>query len=279
MQGTLKLLNSSTILGISGSFRLYVAYLLLKIEPIPLLCLAAGIIVYSVYTLDRTVKAEEDLINRSEEVKANRNLIAILVFLLLLIGMLILILLDFSPFGAVFPFFMGFMYSKGIKIKGFSIKLKGGLGIKNIVVAFTWAVFLCLLICWKEWVYLPLILCFFFVKSFINTVICDCRDVKGDSHAGLKTFPVYWGVMKTRRVLQAIHSFFHILILAIVLLRLMEFDAIILIYSWLIGITYIHFYATSKKTVFRSIMVHGEWVHMVIFREFAQLVLSPSRSV
>lgn len=95
----------------------------------------------------------------------------------------------------------------------------------------------------------------------------------------MNTFPVCWGVEKTRRVLQAIHSSFHTLVLAIVLLELMEFDTMILVYSWLIGIAYIQLYATKKKTVFRSITVHGEWVHVVIFKELAQLILSSPRSV
>ncbi len=147
MLGTLKLLNSSTILAISGAFRLYVAFLLLKIDPILLLCLAAGLIVYSVYTLDRTVKSEEDEINRSDEISANRTLVAAVALFALLIGLFILTFLRLSPFAAFFPFFMGFMYSKGVTIKGLSIKLKDGLEVKNFVVAFTWAVFLCSLIC------------------------------------------------------------------------------------------------------------------------------------
>ncbi len=235
MLGTLKLLNSSTILALSGAFRLYVAYLFLKIDPILLLCLAAGLIVYSVYTFDRTVKSKEDEINRSDEM--------------------------------------------GIKVRGVSIKLKGGLGVKNVVVAFTWAVFLCSLIYWDKWMYLPLVFSFFFLKSFVNTVICDCRDVEGDSYAGLNTFPVCWGLMKTRRVLQAMHSTFHVMIMVLVLLKLVDFDVMIIGYSWLIGVAYIHLYATTRRRVLRSIVIHGEWVHMVVFRELAQLILSPSRSV
>lgn len=43
---------------------------------------------------------------------------------------------------AFLPLITGFLYSKGIKIGKFALKLKGGLGVKNFVVGLTWGTFI-----------------------------------------------------------------------------------------------------------------------------------------
>ena len=43
---------------------------------------------------------------------------------------------------AFVPLITGYLYSKGIKIGKFALKLKGGLGMKNIVVGLTWGIFI-----------------------------------------------------------------------------------------------------------------------------------------
>ncbi len=171
------------------------------------------------------------------------------------------------PFIAFFPFASGYLYSKGFKIGNFSFKLKQGSGIKNFVVALVWAFIIGALVYPVE--SFQLIFIFFFIKSFINTVIFDCRDVKGDLMVGLITIPVYLGEVNTRIILQILHSTFHIVTMSFAILNIIKFDLIILFYSWVGGIIYIFLYANSKKTMFRSLFVHGEWAHMLIFRSLA----------
>ncbi len=43
---------------------------------------------------------------------------------------------------AFITFVTGYLYSKGIKIGKFALKLKGGLWVKNIVVGLTWVFFI-----------------------------------------------------------------------------------------------------------------------------------------
>ncbi|MFH1773433.1 MAG: UbiA family prenyltransferase, partial [Methanobacteriota archaeon] len=272
---------TSVMIAVSGGFRVYVAFLLLGVKPEVTICLAMILITYATYTLDRAVKTKEDEINRRGEESAKRSLALLVVGASLLVAILILIKQGISPLIAFFPFMIGFAYSKGIKIGKISLKLKRSLGIKNIVVAFTWASTICALIySWAgSYLQLLLIFAFFFLKSFINTVICDCRDVKGDSLAGLTTLPVYFGEARTKMILQLLHSSFHLSVIALILLKLIEFETIILLYSWMAGMIYIPLYANSKKTIFRSAVVHGEWVHMLMFRSIAiQLSRSASHS-
>ncbi|MDD5473481.1 MAG: UbiA family prenyltransferase [Candidatus Methanoperedens sp.] len=268
---TLRVLGSSTINSISGGFRLYTAFILAGDVPDLILCFAFSFVVYSVYTLDRALKSKEDEVNRPEERNADKNFVLIIVFAFLVTALLILIVKKISPFAALLPFVIGFLYTKGIKIGDISIKFKQGLGVKNFVVALTWAFtivsFIYNLI--ENYLLGFLIFCFFFFKSFINTVLFDCKDIDGDSIAGLTTIPVYFGEKRTRIILQLINSLFHFTVAALVLSGMVAFDAIILAYSWVAGLIYISLYANSKKTIFRSVIVHGEWIHMLAFRNFA----------
>ena len=270
---TLRVLGSSAVNSISGWFRLYVAFLLAGKVPDLVLCFAFSFVVYSVYTLDRALKSKEDDVNRPEEKNAHKNFVLFIVAAFLVTALLILIAKKISPFAALLPFAIGFLYTKGFKICSVSIKLKQGLGVKNFVVALTWAFTILAFIYNFIENYLQgfLIFIFFFFKSFINTVLFDCKDIDGDSIAGLATIPVYFGEKRTGIILQLINSSFHLAVAAFVLLGLVAFDAVILIYSWMAGLIYIYLYANRKKTIFRSLIVHGEWMHMLAFRNLALL--------
>ncbi|HEY9205887.1 MAG TPA: UbiA family prenyltransferase [Candidatus Methanoperedens sp.] len=268
---TLKVLKSSIINGISGWFRLHTAFLLTGKASDLVLCFAFSFVVYSVYTLDRTLKSKEDEVNRPEEKNANENIVFFIISDLLFITFLILVLKKVSPLVVLFPFVIGFLYTKGLKIGSISIKFKQGLGIKNFIVAFTWAFTIIAFIynftdnyLQRFWFFI-----FFFFKSFINTVLFDCKDVEGDSVAGMTTIPVYFGERRTRIILQFLNSSFHLIFVASVLSGLVKFDTIILLYSWVAGLIYIPLHANRKKTIFRSVIVHGEWTYILAFRYLA----------
>lgn len=268
---TLRVLGSSVINGISGWFRLYIAFLIAGEVPDLALCLAFSFVVYSVYTLDRALKSKEDEVNRPEAKDADRNTILFVVSIFLFAAISILFIKKVSPLAALIPFAIGFLYSKGLNIGSISIKFKQGLGIKNFVVSFTWA-FTILVFIYNfggNYILSFFIFIFFFFKSFINTVLFDCKDIDGDSLAGLITIPVYFGEKRTGIILQLLNSFSHLILTISALSGLIEFDTIILFYSWIAGFAYISLYANSKKTIFRSIIVHGEWTHMLAFRNLA----------
>jgi 4-hydroxybenzoate polyprenyltransferase len=267
----LKVLSSSIMNGVSGWFRLYIAFIIAGKIPDVTLCFAFSFVAYSVYTLDRAWKSKEDEVNRPEEKNVDRNIILFIVSIFLLTALLILLMKKVSPLTALVPFVIGFLYTKGIKIGSISIKFKQGLGIKNFVVAITWAFTIFAFIYGFIDNYLQgfLIFSYFFIKSFINTVLFDCKDVDGDSQAGLKTIPVYFGEKRTRTLLQLLNSSFHFILIVSVLSNLVKFDTIILFYSWIVGLVYIYLYANRKKTILRSLVVHGEWTHMLVFKYLA----------
>lgn len=270
-RATLRVLSSSVINAISGWFRLYIVFLFVGKTPDLILCFAASFVVYSVYTLDRALKSKEDEVNRPEVKNANKIIIFPLLFVFLFTAFLILEKKNIPPVIALFPFIIGFLYTKGLRICSVSIKFKQGLGVKNFVVAFTWAFTTSAFIFNFVDNYLQIfsIFVFIFFKSFINTVIFDCKDIEGDSMAGIVTIPVRFGERKTRIILQALNSSFHLAIVLFVLLGFVRVDGFILFYSWTASLIYIFMYSNSKKTIFRSVIVHGEYTHMLAFRNLA----------
>lgn len=268
---TLRVLGSSAVIGVSGWFRLYIAFLLAGKVPDLALCFAFSFVVYSVYTLDRALKSKEDEVNRPREINANKNVVLFVVSVFLITALLILTVKKVSPIAALLPFLIGFLYTKGLKICSISIKFKQGLGVKNSTVAFTWAFTITAFMYDFIESYLQsfLIFIFFFLKSFINTVLFDFKDVRGDSLAGLTTIPVYFGEKRARMLLQVLNSSFHLTLVASVLSGMTKFDAFLLLYSWAGGLIYIPLFANQKQTVFRSVIVHGEWMHMLAFRYLA----------
>jgi len=270
---TLRVLVSSIITGIAGWIRLYIAFVLLGKVPDIMVCFAFSFVAYSVYTLDRALESKEDEINRPEEKDANKKVVLFVVTAFLLFAILILIIKNISPLVAVLPFIIGFLYSKGLKMGGVSIKLKQGFGVKNAVVAFSWSFTIAAFMFTFTENYLQrlLIFIFFFFKSFIITVILDCKDVKGDALVGLITIPVYFGEARTKKILKFIHSFFHLgVMVAFIILNLVKAEAIIILgYSWILGSVYISLYTNANESISRRIVTQGEWIPLLLLRNFA----------
>ncbi len=240
----LRLLSTSILVSISGGCKLYIAFQILKTEPNILLCIAFSLLVYAVYTLDRTLEKEF------------KRIPLIVICLSLLFCIAILIKEGNSPLSAIIPFLIGFLYTKGVK----TFRLKQGYGIKNVVVAFTWA-FTLVSFMFPYAENLKTIFLFFFIKSFINTIIYDYKDIREDIYAGVKTLPIILGEKKARMFLFSVHIPFHIYMLKFV-------DLFISAYSLIVGLIYIAVYARSRNIPLRDIFVDGEWINLTILLFF-----------
>jgi hypothetical protein len=171
---TINLLNSSVLVSLSGALRIYIASLLLLVNINILNCLAGGLIVYAVYTLDRALEPAEDAINRSELKGANKKLALFVCLITFAVGCYILnssgLLLI-----ALMPLVAGYLYSKGISVGRIKLKLKGGLGVKNLVVGITWGTFIASIAGVGLETIMSVFLVFFYYgsKLFINSTIYD----------------------------------------------------------------------------------------------------------
>jgi 4-hydroxybenzoate polyprenyltransferase len=202
---TLRLLNSSTIVAISGALRLHVAFLLAGITPLLAEYLAFSLIVYATYTLDRSLGCKEDSINRSDLAGAERTAGIIACSATFIVGTVILVHdgIWVAPF---FPLVIGYIYSHGIRIGNRSIRFKGGTGVKNTVIGITWGGTMALIA--GQWcasiITVSVIFLFFSLKVFITSCVNDFKDIEGDMAAGIRTLPACLGERRTKTVLIAI---------------------------------------------------------------------------
>lgn len=262
---TFELLKSSVLVAFSGAFRVHIAFLLLHVQSSLLACFAGGLVIYTVYTIDRTLESKEDTANRSELNGSRKEIglaAALLTFfigsyLLAKAGLLII---------AFIPFVIGYLYSKGIKIGRFAVRLKGRAGVKNLVVGLTWGACTAGLAGKSCGSIVPVILVFIFFgfKLFINSTIYDFKDIKGDTLAGIKTLPVILGETNTRNLLSGMHLFSH-LILGIALINgFLSFEPLIILISFILGLICIQNYTKyvdeelPLHKLARTVLVDGE---------------------
>jgi len=211
-------------------------------------CLASGLIIYSVYTLDRTLDSEEDVINRSELTGSKKEIGAMVTVIAFLGGAYLFAKRGLSGL-AFLPFVTGYLYSKGIKIGKFSLKLKGGLGIKNTITGFTWGLSIAGVAGHECNSLLPVVLVFLFfgMKLFLNSTIYDFKDMKGDYLAGIKTLPACLGANKTRSILLILHIITHLCLGIGLIDGILGFEPIIILYSFLCGLICIHNYTKKEE--------------------------------
>jgi 4-hydroxybenzoate polyprenyltransferase len=263
---TLELLKSSVLVAFSGAIRIHLAFLLLHLQSSLLTCIAGGLVIYAVYTIDRALGSEEDAVNRKELNGSKKEPGLLISLLTFLIGSYILakeglLLLAFIPFVT------GYLYSKGIKIGKFAIKLKGGAGVKNLVVGVTWGVFIAGLAAGSNYGHLvPVVLVFIFfaAKLFVNSAIYDFKDLEGDTLAGIKTLPVSLGTENTRNLLTGLHFLSHLILGVALINGIIAFEPLILLCSFVCGLFTIQNYTKceSEELPFwklkRTILVDGE---------------------
>ena len=243
-------------------------------------CLAGGLIVYAVYTLDRALEPAEDAINRSELKGANKKLALFVCLITFAVGCYILnssgLLLI-----ALMPLVAGYLYSKGLNIGRIKLKLKGGLGVKNLVVGITWGTFIASIAGVGLETILSVFLVFFYYgsKLFINSTIYDFKDVKGDLMAGIKTLPVSLGEKNTRRLLLTLHIGSHLLLISAILMHLLAFEPVVVTYSLAIGLLYIFRLTKNRENetplgkIERLFLVDGEAASIIYLRAaFATLI-------
>lgn len=271
---TLALLKSSLPVALSGVLRVHIACLLLQIHSNIFTCMAGGLIIYSVYTLDRALDSEEDKINHLELKDSKKEIGILAAMLSFIIGAYI-----FAREGilslAFFPFVTGFLYSQGIKMGKFVLRLKGSLGVKNIVTGLTWGVSVtgaagCTC---NSLLPMAIVLLFFGSKVGINSVICDFKDLKGDLAAGIKTLPVCLGTRKTRGVLTGLHILSHLIVLCSMLSGYIGFEPVIILYSFTCGLFCIWKYTkTEDDSLERTFFIDGESITIVGLKTIANFI-------
>ena len=243
---TMRLLNSSTVVAISAGFRLHIAFLLAGIAArVPQYC-AFALIMYATYTLDRALDCKEDAINKSELCGANRTIGLVACFAAFCAGTIILFLdgIYLAPF---LPFVIGYFYARGLRIGSFTLKLKGSLGMKNIIVGITWAGTIALIVAqWCSSVQtVGIIFLFYSMKIFVTSCVNDFKDIKGDSVAGVRTLPAYLGENLCKKVLILILTGLYSIMAYAIFFNVVRDEWVILLFSLVVTVAFLLVYSPS----------------------------------
>ena len=213
MQGafrdSLKLVTSTSVyLAVNAQMVSVFSSLLYKVEIKPIILLISFFLTLFVYNMNKITDTIEDTINQPEIILRGKRFYLLSSFTALLLCMILSLMVGVSALIVVLtPLLASVAYS--IKLSDSTPKLKEIVGIKSIVVAVSWGLTGALLpACVQMIEPLKIVLIFFFisVQLFINTILCDIRDIEGDRVSGLRTIPIVLGLSKTRSLLLAVNS-------------------------------------------------------------------------
>jgi 4-hydroxybenzoate polyprenyltransferase len=111
------------------------------------------------------------------------------------------------------PLIIGFMYSV--------LRLKRIFILKNILIAAAWGSSVLIVPAYYEnwsWV-CGLLFLFFFLLLFLNTIISDIKDIKGDSIFGIRTLPGRLGIPATKYFCYALLATVFIVLIPLVSIK------------------------------------------------------------
>ncbi|WP_461864493.1 UbiA family prenyltransferase [Thermococcus sp.] len=263
------MISTSLFLATSGVFKLYLSFVLYGISPQWNLLTATFLLVFSVYGINKLTDMDEDEINNPERVgyikRVARALKYAVVISLILAIFLSVLTSPWAVLVVLFPIVSGVLYS--IRIAPDYPRLKDITGVKNTIIAMTWAngtTFLpYLVVGGVPLLKVALIYYFFFMKSMINTILFDLRDIEGDRLSGIRTIPVKLGFRKSKALLVVLNSTFILWLLLVYESGYFGRYIPVLIFAILNGYAYIFHFAKEgyKPGKLLDVWVDGEWLY------------------
>ncbi|MCX8206453.1 MAG: UbiA family prenyltransferase [Methanothrix sp.] len=250
---------TSLFIGGTGFFKTYMASILLGIEPSMSICLAVFLISFSVYTLDKLVDLDRDVSNmpaRKQFLYSRRRIFLILALSAYLAATFIMAYVRPAALPLVFvPVVANAFY--GTRLLPWLPRLKDIPVMKNIVVGSAWAVVTVLIpvIHSGHTTSCMPVLYFIFIKTFIDTVLYDIRDVAGDRISGVRTMPVILGETPTVLLLLLLNT----TILPVSLL-LPGYGREIALALTFYGYAYIAYLRRRRNPAVLDMLVEGEWM-------------------
>lgn len=169
---------------------------------ISITCLHASVFIY-----DKIAKGKEDEINCPKITQnALKNSKKIIYFVSFLIILSITILVLLKVFLVLLIYFViaiiGFLYTKGVIIKHKRYRLKNHHLLKNFAAAGCFSLAASILpgiLAKSDFLIVPFFILFF--SAYMVEVLWDIRDIVGDREASLQTFPVIYGIPKSKMII------------------------------------------------------------------------------
>jgi len=265
--GLVRLFTSTSVfLGLNALLVAAFSSLLYGVEVRPVILAIAFLATFSVYNMNRATDRAEDSINRPETASMGN-----LFFLVPSIAASALCLALSASVGAQALLVVLASFTASI---AYSVKLsptiprgKEVVGLKSALVALSWGLTGALLPASAQSVdpaKIALVFAYIAVQLFVNTVLCDVRDVEGDRASGVRTLPMALGLGGTRSLLLVANSLL-LPWLAICASRglFQEYMPALLfgaVYGYLIVLA---FSGRGRGRLLVELTVDGEWIPLV----------------
>ncbi len=258
--------STSVFLAVNAQMVSAFSSLLYGVEVKPVILLIAFLATFSVYNMNRATDKAEDSFNRPETAEKGTYF-----FLIPSITTAILCLLLSASVGALalsviaITFIASFAYS--VKLLPSIPRLKEIVGVKSVLVAFSWGFTGALLPASAQPVdpmKIALTFAYISIQLLVNTVLCDVCDVEGDRASGVRTLPIVLGLSRTRKLLLIVNSLMlPWLIYCMTQGVFLEYMPALLfgaVYGYLIICV---FSREKRKRLLVELVVDGEWMPLV----------------
>jgi 4-hydroxybenzoate polyprenyltransferase len=209
LSSLLELLTSTSIfLALNASIVAAFSSLLYGLEVKPTILLIAFLATFSVYNMNRATDGAEDSINRPRA--ASRSPLFFLVPSMIASALCLLLSASVGAQALtviITSFTASILYS--FKLSPSTPRLKEILGLKSVLVAFSWGFTGALLpaSCQAvDAVKMVLAFTYIFIQILVNTILCDVRDMEGDRASGVNTLPIALGLDATRKLLFTVNT-------------------------------------------------------------------------
>jgi 4-hydroxybenzoate polyprenyltransferase len=259
--------TSSQLMAVNSVFLVYFVTRLYGIEVQPILLLQIFFGNIAVYSLNKITDKKEDRINKPNQTSTFQKYFITATIICYGIILIIGIIDGINYFLVlVTPLLIGYIYS--VKIFKKLPRLKEILGVKSIAVASSLAFTFTVLPSLTDIVTLEkvvLVFVYIFIQLFVNVLIFDIIDMRGDEVANIKTIPLYFGKKGTTYFLYIVNSLLLIWLSICyaygIFIRYLPIAAFGMIYSYVL-IWY--FTKNSSKRLLAEVIVDSEGIIIAI---------------
>ena len=212
----LKLMTSTSLfLSLDASLVVIFGFLVYGHSIAPEIVLAAFLVTFSIYTLNKATDRVEDSVN-SPNIASRSRLYYVSASVSAMIACLSIGVLDGLKVLLVLsmPFVIGLIYS--VRVVKTLPRLKEITGVKSLSVALSWAVTGALLpyaLGTVEFQKVIFFFAFIFIQVLVKEVIFDSLDMRGDKVSGVTTIPMVLGMRRTKLFLVFINTFSGLLVM------------------------------------------------------------------
>lgn len=256
------LIKSNIFISLGASSIAYITLFLMSLPQNPIIIATVFFGFMLIYNLNRLTDCEEDRINSPDRIvfanQYNKPLLLISAPSYAYFSLLVLSVSPDAFIVSIVQIVIGVIYSI-FRIKRYFI-------FKNMIVAITWGATALFSGIYYNRLDTSLMLFFliFTLQFFVNNMIFDIKDIKGDRACNIKTIPNTFGARKTIRIGYIINTLSVLILISNILNKTLTGNSVILLPLLFYVYMYLYIYGRISDRIYYGLLVDGEFVFIAI---------------